>query len=119
EQLLATAGGAAHRTRHTSYLLICAPLETIHRGPLVDRIWAICKRDNIQVSFAGPDLNEAIAGRWSGAFVVNRTLQVLPIDTMHLTDRNHTAVELGACPLVRHLQGEVLKTLHSITPQFM
>ncbi|KAJ2716235.1 hypothetical protein H4R19_000762 [Coemansia spiralis] len=119
DRALSAADAAAHRTRHTSYMLICAPLETIHHGPMIDHIWRICKHDNIQVSFAGPNLNEAIAGRWSGAFVVNSTLQVLPIDTMHLTDRCHTKVELGACPLVRHLQAGVLKTLYDITPQFM
>ncbi|KAJ1732275.1 hypothetical protein LPJ61_002122 [Coemansia biformis] len=114
-----SADAATLRTQYTNYLLICAPLETIHRGPMVDKVWSICKRDNIQVSFAGPNLNEAMAGRWSGAFVVNNTFQVLPVDTMHLTDRSNTQVELGSCPLIRHIQGEVLKMQHDISPQYM
>ncbi|KAJ2313463.1 hypothetical protein IWW52_002593, partial [Coemansia sp. RSA 2704] len=89
------ADESAPRARYTNYLLVCAPLETIERGEMADRVWAICKRDGIQVSFAGPSLSEAVAGRWSGAFIVNRTYQVLPIDTMHLTDRQGTSVEFG------------------------
>ncbi|KAJ2785275.1 hypothetical protein H4R18_000599 [Coemansia javaensis] len=115
----ASADAATLRMQYTSYMLVCAPLESIHRGPMVDEIWGICKRDNIQVSFAGPNLNEAMAGRWSGAFIVNNTYQVLPIDTMHLTDRHNTKVELGACPLVAHLRAEILRMHHNVSMEPM
>ncbi|KAJ2761866.1 hypothetical protein H4S06_000978 [Coemansia sp. BCRC 34490] len=99
---------AVARTKFYNYHLVCAPLDVIHRGPTLDAVWSLCKRDGIQVSFAGADLNDAIAGRWSGAFIVSSTCQLLPIDTMHLTDRRNTKIELGTCPLVTHLQAEIL-----------
>ncbi|KAJ2512146.1 hypothetical protein H4217_007032 [Coemansia sp. RSA 1939] len=99
---------AVARTKFYNYHLVCAPLDVIHRGPMLDAVWSICKRDGIQVSFAGANLNDAIGGRWSGAFIVSSTYQLLPIDTMHLTDRRNTKIELGTCPLVTHLQAEIL-----------
>ncbi|KAJ2815262.1 hypothetical protein IWW50_006878, partial [Coemansia erecta] len=111
------AGG--DRARFADYMLVCAPLETIHRGALVDRVWAVCKRDGIQVSFAGPSLSDAVAGRWSGAFIVNAAYHVLPIDTMHLTDRRRTAIEFGVCPLVAHLQEQLLLEQHAPAPVFL
>ncbi|KAJ1793379.1 hypothetical protein GGH19_000034 [Coemansia sp. RSA 1807] len=107
------------RTRYTDYTLVCAPLETIHCGALAERVWAICQRDGIQVTFGGPSLSDAVAGRWSGAFIVNTAYHVLPIDTMHLTDRNSTAVEFGVCPLVAHLQEQLLLERHAPAPAFL
>ncbi|PIA17962.1 hypothetical protein COEREDRAFT_7139 [Coemansia reversa NRRL 1564] len=107
------------RTQLKNYLLVSAPLETIERGPLVDEVWAISRRDGIQVSFAGPDLREALADRWSGAFILSSAYQVLPIDTMHVTDRKSSKVELGVCPLVAHLQEEIMKQHHHTAPQFL
>ncbi|KAJ2658040.1 hypothetical protein IWW48_004212 [Coemansia sp. RSA 1200] len=100
---------AVARTKFYNYHLVCASLDIIHRGPMLDAVWSICKRDGIQVSFAGANLNDALSGRWSGAFIVSSTYQLLPIDTMHLTDRRNTKIELGTCPLVTHLKAEIQK----------
>ncbi|KAJ2623485.1 hypothetical protein GGI25_001934 [Coemansia spiralis] len=104
------------RTKFKNYHLICASLETIHRGTMLDAIWLICKRDGIQVSFVGPNLADALDGKWSGAFIINNTYQLLPIDTMYLTDRHKTKVEIGTCPLVTHLKNEVFKLFHISEP---
>ncbi|KAJ1668750.1 hypothetical protein EV178_000013 [Coemansia sp. RSA 1646] len=100
------------RTKFYNYHLVCASLDIIHRGEMLDAVWSICKRDGIQVSFAGPNLNDALSGRWSGAFIINSTYQLLPIDTMYLTDRRNTRVELGTCPLITHLKTEIQKLFH-------
>ncbi|KAJ1952757.1 hypothetical protein EC988_003377 [Linderina pennispora] len=110
---------AADRTRFVNYHLICAPLATIHQGKILDVIWKICQRDSIQVSFGAPILAEGLAGKWSGAFIVNTTYALLPIDTMYLTDRRHTKVEFGTCPLVTHLQTAVFKMLNDVDPAFL
>ncbi|KAJ1962676.1 hypothetical protein GGI12_002507 [Dipsacomyces acuminosporus] len=105
--------------RFQNYHLICAPLSTIHQGAMLDIIWRICKRDGIQVSFAAPNLSGAMAGKWSGAFIVNNAYQVLPIDTMYLTDRKSTKVEFGSCPLVSHLQSAVFEMFHDEAQRFI
>ncbi|KAI8321758.1 hypothetical protein GQ54DRAFT_172047 [Martensiomyces pterosporus] len=112
-------GDSFARTKFENYHLICAPLATIHQGAMLDMVWKICKRDGIQVSFAAPNLNDAMSGKWSGAFIVNTTYQVLPIDTMHLTDRRSTKIEFGSCPLVTHLQNAVFEMFHNRTPTFI
>ncbi|KAJ2553652.1 hypothetical protein EV175_002866 [Coemansia sp. RSA 1933] len=100
------------RTKFYNYHLVSAPLDIIHRGEMLDAVWTICKRDGIQVSFAGPNLNDAIKGRWSGAFIINSTYQLLPLDTMYLTNRRNTRIELGTCPLIAHLKTEIQKIFH-------
>ncbi|KAJ2858845.1 hypothetical protein GGI22_003194 [Coemansia erecta] len=100
------------RTKFYNYHLVSAPLDIIHRGEMLDAVWSICKRDGIQVSFAGPNLNDALHGRWSGAFVINSTCRLLPIDTMYLTDRRSTRIELGTCPLIAHLKTEIQKLFY-------
>lgn len=93
--------------RYSDYHLICKPPSQDPKCPLADAIWQVCQRDGIQVSFAGPSLKDAMEGRWSSAFIANSAYRILPIDTMYLTDRKNTKIELAPCPLVRHLMNEV------------
>ncbi|KAJ1642293.1 hypothetical protein J3B02_005601 [Coemansia erecta] len=102
-----------------NYLLVCAPLETIHANSMVDALWSICKRDGITVSFAGANLTGALKKKWSGAFIVNSAFCLLPIDTMYLTDKYRTLIEFGKCPLVSHLQDSLLEMFHNTEPAYL
>ncbi|KAJ2719334.1 hypothetical protein GGI07_005273 [Coemansia sp. Benny D115] len=124
-------GTTTGRADLRNYTLVCAPLQekqpnaatTNGNGDgndstiddvVAKALWMICKRDGIAVSFSGVTLEDIMKRRVSGVFIANTTLNVLPIDTMYLTDRRRTVIEIGSCPLATHLQESIIKHLHPL-----
>ncbi|KAJ1722899.1 hypothetical protein LPJ53_002729 [Coemansia erecta] len=103
-------------TKEEDKLAYCveAPVGAQDVGDRVVRaVLGVCGRQGMEVKFVGARLEDAMDGRWAAAFIAAEAVGLLPIDTMYLTGRRRTAVDIPACPLATHLQCAVRDALHS------